>query len=106
MDVRGCVPIAGEAAPILRRSGTGPGAAPSADGKAPSFGAVLKDALAQVSRLQGDADRAIGELATHGPGSLPDTLIALEKADLSFRLMMQVRNKIVEAYQEVLRMQV
>jgi flagellar hook-basal body complex protein FliE len=33
-------------------------------------------------------------------------MLALEKADLSFRLMMQVRNKIVEAYQEVLRMQV
>jgi len=37
---------------------------------------------------------------------LHDTMLALEKADLSFRLMMQVRNKIVEAYQEVIRMQV
>ena len=38
--------------------------------------------------------------------SLHDTMIAMEQADVSFRLMMQVRNKIVEAYQEILRMQV
>jgi flagellar hook-basal body complex protein FliE len=38
--------------------------------------------------------------------SLHDTMIAMEQADLSFRLMMQVRNKIVDAYQEIMRMQV
>lgn len=70
------------------------------------FGAVLADSLAQVNRLQQEADRAITDLATGGPTTLHDTMLALEKADLSFRLMMQVRNKIVEAYQEVIRMQV
>ncbi|MGO9212512.1 MAG: flagellar hook-basal body complex protein FliE [Syntrophales bacterium] len=39
-------------------------------------------------------------------GSIHDAVIALEKADLSFRKMIQVRNKILEAYQEVMRMQV
>ena len=38
--------------------------------------------------------------------SLHETMIAMEQADVSFRFMMQVRNKIVEAYQEILRMQV
>jgi len=70
------------------------------------FGALLADSLAQVNRLQHEADQAITELATGKSTTLHDTMLALEKADLSFRLMMQVRNKIVEAYQEVIRMQV
>jgi len=89
---------------------SGPGApgagAPAQPTNGPSFGAVLKDSLAQVNTLQHEADKAITQLASGGPQSLHDTMLALEKADLSFRLMMQVRNKIVEAYQEVLRMQV
>jgi flagellar hook-basal body complex protein FliE len=70
-----------------------------------SFADVLADSLAQVKTLQCEADQAIGQLGAGGPASLHDTLVALDQADLSFRLMMQVRNKIVEAYQEVLRMQ-
>jgi flagellar hook-basal body complex protein FliE len=70
-----------------------------------SFADVLADSLAQVKTLQREADHAIGQLGAGGPPSLHDTLVALDQADLSFRLMMQVRNKIVEAYQEVLRMQ-
>ena len=70
-----------------------------------SFADVLADSLAQVQTLQREADQAIGQLGAAGPASLHDTLVALDQADLSFRLMMQVRNKIVEAYQEVLRMQ-
>jgi len=71
-----------------------------------SFGQVLKDSLAQVNHLQHEADGAIHELASGGTATLHDTMLTIEKAELSFRLMMQVRNKIVEAYQEVLRMQV
>lgn len=81
-----------------------PGAAPPEEGT--SFGAVLKDSLSQVNHLQHEADQAIQELATGGKATLHDTMLALQKADLSFKLMMQVRNKIVEAYQEVLRMTV
>jgi flagellar hook-basal body complex protein FliE len=71
-----------------------------------SFGSVLKDSLAQVNQLQQEADGAIKDLATGGTATLHDTMLAMEKAELSFRLMMQVRNKIIDAYQEVLRMQV
>jgi flagellar hook-basal body complex protein FliE len=79
-------------------------AAKTADGA--SFADVLSDSLSQVNALQKEADAAIQTLATGGPTTLHDTMLAVQKADLSFRLMMQVRNKIVEAYQEVLRMQV
>ena len=83
-----------------------PGAAPAGGPGAASFGQVLKQSLAQVNALQQEADVAIQELATGGTTTLHDTMLAIQKAELSFKLMMQVRNKIVEAYQEVLRMQV
>jgi flagellar hook-basal body complex protein FliE len=79
---------------------------PGAASGGAAFGTVLKDSLAQVNRLQTEADGAIQSLATGGTATLHDTMLAVQKAELSFRLMMQVRNKIVEAYQEVLRMQV
>ena len=82
-----------------------PGAKPPAQGTT-SFGEVLKDSLKQVNSLQQEADATIQSLATGGAASLHDTMLAIQKAELSFKLMMQVRNKIVEAYQEVLRMQV
>jgi flagellar hook-basal body complex protein FliE len=87
--------VGGVAAPV---SGSSP-----ARVEGPSFGEVLKDSLAEVTRLQHDADQAIGRLAAGGTASLHETMLALDRADLSFRLMMQVRTKIVEAYQEVLR---
>jgi flagellar hook-basal body complex protein FliE len=72
----------------------------------PNFGKFLQESISQVQTLQKDADKAIESLATGGAATLHDTMLALQKADLSFRLMMQVRNKIVDAYHEVLRMSV
>src|SRR5689334_17968699 len=93
--------------PLVRPAGETPAATKPAGAKGTdSFANVLKDSLAQVNSLQHDADQAIQSLATGGPATLHDTMLAVEKAELSFKLMMQVRNKIVEAYQEVLRMQV
>ncbi len=77
----------------------------AADGKG-GFASVLKDSLTQVNAMQQKADAAITALATGEKVSLHETMIAMEQADVSFRMMMQVRNKIVEAYQEILRMQV
>jgi flagellar hook-basal body complex protein FliE len=70
------------------------------------FGTHLKNAIGEVNDLQQKADQAIQQLAGEGKGDLQDTMIALEKADVSFRLMMQIRNKVLEAYQEIMRMQV
>jgi flagellar hook-basal body complex protein FliE len=71
-----------------------------------SFAATLERSLAEVNRLQQSADASITALASGGKASLHDTMIAMEQADVSFRLLMQVRNKIVDAYQEIMRMQV
>ena len=70
-----------------------------------SFVDVLKNSISEVNDLQKAAEVATGELLK-GSGSIHNTVIAVEEADLSFRLMMKVRGKIVDAYQEVMRMQV
>ncbi len=71
-----------------------------------SFASVLEKSLGEVNAMQQKADAAITALAAGEKVSLHETMIAMEQADVSFRMMMQVRNKIVEAYQEILRMQV
>lgn len=71
---------------------------------AKDFSEVLKEAIEEVNRLQFEADKAIKDLAL-GKGDLHETIIAVEKAEISFRLMMQIRNKLIKAYEEVMRMQ-
>ncbi len=71
-----------------------------------SFGSVLKDAISDISKLQNDADKTIAKVQLEDAGSIHEAMIALEKAGISFQVMMQVRNKILDAYQEVMRMQV
>jgi flagellar hook-basal body complex protein FliE len=74
--------------------------------KGESFGEALSGAIGKVSELRNGADQAVRGLATGENRDIHQTMIAMEKADVSFRLMMQVRNKIVTAYQEVMRMPV
>lgn len=81
--------------------------APKADGNGDaSFAGLLKEAVTQTSRLQHEADALVEQVARGQSGDLATTMIAVEKAHLSFQLMLQVRNKVVEAYQEIMRMQV
>jgi flagellar hook-basal body complex protein FliE len=81
-------------------------AAPQSEASEPAFDEVLKAAVQSVDRLQKEANQAMRQLAVDGSVDIHQTMIAMEKADLSFRLMLQIRNKLVEAYQEVMRMQV
>jgi flagellar hook-basal body complex protein FliE len=69
------------------------------------FGGVLKNALSQVNQLSGGAEQQIGSLLQGGNADMSTVMIAVEKADVAFQLMMQVRNKIVSAYQDVEKMQ-
>ncbi len=70
------------------------------------FGEILKDAISTANELQKQSDQEIQKLMTGESQDLHTTVIAMQKADLSFQMMMQVRNKIVQAYQEIMRMQV
>lgn len=71
-----------------------------------SFGQVLKQSLSQVNRLQKEADQAIDALAAGQDTDIHNTMIAMEKADIAFRLLMQIRNKVISAYETIMRMQV
>lgn len=75
----------------------------SSDGE--GFGGVLKNALNQVNTLNGGAEQQIGNLLQGGNADVSSVMIAVEKADVAFQLMMQVRNKIVNAYQDIEKMQ-
>jgi flagellar hook-basal body complex protein FliE len=71
-----------------------------------SFGDVLKNAISTVNEVQKQSDVEIQKLMAGETQDLHTTMIAVQKADMSFQMMMQVRNKIVQAYQEIMRMQV
>jgi len=71
-----------------------------------SFSNMLKESVEKVNALQKQADVAINDLVVGNSKDIVQTIIMMEKADVSFRLMTQVRNKIMQAYEEIMRMQV
>lgn len=68
------------------------------------FGNVIKSAIDNVSGMEKDADKSILNLL-QGKEEVHTTMIALQKADISMRLLLSVRNKVIEAYREIMRMQ-
>ncbi len=80
---------------------TGPG-----DATGPTFKDVLMENIEQVNKLQQDAERAIEDLYSGRRDDVDGVLIAKQKADLAFQLLLQVRNKMVSAYDEIRQMRV
>ncbi len=79
----------------------------SGDGKdSPSFAEILKNSIQEVNALQKEADSAVQELVQGKTENVSEVLTAVEKADLAFRALMQVRNKLIEAYEEINRLRV
>ncbi len=62
---------------------------------------MLFDSIKQVNTMQIDADKAVEQMFTGGDVNPAEVLTAVQKADLAFRLTMQMRNKLMEVYQEV-----
>ena|SRR5271168_2795738 len=75
-----------------------------ASGSSSGFADTLRSAVQQVEQMQQDAQQKTTALFSGDGQDVHAAMIAVEKADLSFQMMMQVRNKIVAAYQEVSRM--
>ena len=71
-----------------------------------NFEGTLGRLVADVSNKQAAANNAVGELAASGNVPLHQAVIAMEEASVSFQLMVEVRNKLLESYQELMRMQV
>ena len=79
----------------------GPPASPPGGADAASFKDFLLNSIHEVNSMQQQADRAVEALVTGGDVNPVEVLTAVQKADVAFRLMIQVRNKIVQAYDEV-----
>ena len=74
---------------------------PSAAAGGGQFKNILLEALGQVNTMQTQANEAVQQLVTGGDVNPAEVLTTLQKADISFRMMLQIRNKLVQAYQEV-----
>ena len=74
--------------------------------KVEGFGEMLKQQLQGVNQAQKESDLLTSQLATGEVMNIHEVMVASEKASLSLQLTTQVRNKAVEAYQEIMRMQV
>jgi flagellar hook-basal body complex protein FliE len=67
----------------------------------PSFKDFLVQSIQEVNSMQLEADQAVEKLVTGGDVSAAEVLTAVQKADIAFRMMLQVRNKLVDAFTEV-----
>ena len=81
------------------------GTTPAGAAEGGKFLETLQQSIAQAEGAQGDATTQVAQLLNGKGADLHSAMIAVEKADLSFQLMMQVRNKIVQAYQQISNMQ-
>jgi flagellar hook-basal body complex protein FliE len=70
------------------------------------FGEMLSQSIEKVNDAQQAADTSMKELAAGRTKNIHETMLTIEKADASLKLMMQVRNKVLDAYKEIMRMQV
>lgn len=80
------------------------GATQNAAGK--SFKDLLMDSIDEVNRLQSEADQARINLATGRTENVAEVFTAVKKADLAFQTLMQIRNKLMDAYDEIKQMRV
>ncbi len=75
-------------------------------GAAGSFATLFREQLEQVSRMQSEADQGVQGLLTGQQTNLTEVFTATRKAEVAFSLLMEIRNKLVDAYTELKRMQV
>jgi len=84
----------------------GPGAPAPGGAQGPSFKDVLMENIEQVNQLQQDAEKAIEDLAAGRRDDISNVMIAKQKADTAFKMLLQVRNKMMDAYEEIKQLRV
>lgn len=92
----GAVNPVGDAARMGSPAGSAPGEA--------NFGDMLKQALQDVNEAQAQSEGEARNLMTGQGADMHSAILAVQKADVSFQMMMAVRSKLIEAYREVMRM--
>jgi flagellar hook-basal body complex protein FliE len=80
-------------------------AAPASESAGASFTNVLSSAINEVESSRSSAANSVDQFLSGDGGDLHSTILASQRADLEFQMFMQVRNKVVSAYQEVMKMQ-
>jgi flagellar hook-basal body complex protein FliE len=75
-------------------------------GPSGAFSALIDKTMADLDRLNSQADQAVLNLAVGKTDNIHDVALAVTKADLAFRTVLEIRNRLTEAYQEIMRMQV
>jgi len=98
-------PITGIPATSILQPGRALGAPPPAEG-GQSFKDFLVQSIQDVNSMQAQADKAVEKLATGGDVNPAEVLTAVQKADLAFQMMLQVRNKLVDAFTEIKNLQI
>tara|TARA_R110002049_G_scaffold2750_8_gene22120 strand:- start:25809 stop:26075 length:267 start_codon:yes stop_codon:yes gene_type:complete len=83
----------------------GAGSSKSAEGMS-DFANLLVDQVRNVNTMQNDANDQVHSLLTGGDVNEAEVLTSVQKADLAFRMLLQIRNKLVEAYREVQQIQI
>lgn len=78
----------------------------SSEEKSVSFGKILGDLVQQVNAMDKSTGQSIEKLIAGEADNIHQVMIAAEEASLTFSLMMEIRNKLIEAYQEIMRMQI
>ena len=84
---------------------SGGGTPPNATGKT-EFQDLMEKGIKEVNTGAREAEKASMDLASGRSSNIHETMLAVTKAELGFNMMVQMRNKVIEAYQEVMRMQV
>ena len=103
MNINGLGPINIPQPTALERAGSTAAAAGQSSG---SFGSLVRDAVQSLDDSQRGAEAEVARAVTGETPDLHSTIIALQTADLGFQFGLQVRNKLVGAYEEIMRMQV
>jgi flagellar hook-basal body complex protein FliE len=81
------------------------GATPSSGGQGTSFKDVMSGAINEVETARSSANKSVEQFLSGDGEDLHSTILATQRAELEFQMFMQVRNKVVSAYQEVMKMQ-
>jgi flagellar hook-basal body complex protein FliE len=93
--------------PVRSGAGVRPSATPAAQGTGGGFSGALKSALNSVSAAQNEATRLQQEVQMENPKvSLEETMVAIQKAQIGFTATLHVRNRMVQAYTDIMNMQV
>jgi flagellar hook-basal body complex protein FliE len=92
--------ITGDIQPVIS------GPAKTAEKGSASFDTAIKDALKEVSEVQNNADKAIEDFSKGDVQDIHTVVLAMEKADMSMQTLLQVRTKLLNAYNTIMSMQV